>query len=241
MDKILSELNLTNSEIKVYKFLLNYGKSSVGDISKKTEIHRRNVYDCLDRLIKKGFVSYIEENKVKIYSITNPRSIMQKLEDKKNEFENLLPDLLNKFNSTHSKSETLFFSGKEGLKQIFEDQINIGEEILISASNIQINEILKFYFEQFDIKRKEKKIKVKIIFDSKILKNKEIKNEIAKIPFVKIKYIDNFNSTQMSEYIYGNNVAIVVWSENPIAILIRQKEIADANKEKFELIWNLNK
>lgn len=238
MDKILSELNLTESEIKVYKFLLNYGKSSVGDISKKTEIHRRNVYDCLDRLIKKGFVSYIEENSIKIYSITNPKNVMQKLEDRKNEFENLLPELLSKFNLTHSKSETQFFSGKEGLKQIFEDQINVGEEILISASNVQINEILKFYFEQFDMKRKEKNINVKIIFDSKIAQNQEIKKELAKIPLAKIKYIANFNSTQMSEYIYADNVAIVVWSENPIAILIKEKEIAKGYREKFNLIWN---
>ena len=241
MDKILSELNLTDSEIKIYKFLLNYGKSSVGDISKKTEIHRRNVYDCLDRLIKKGFASYIEENNIKVYSITNPKTIMQKLEDKKNYFENVLPELLNKFNSNHNKSETQFFSGKEGLKQIFEDQINIEKEILISASNVKITEILKYYFEQFDMKRKEKNINVKIIFDLNILENKEIKKELAKIPLAKIKYIKNFNSTQMSEYVYGDNVAIVVWSENPIGILIREREIAKAYREKFELIWNISK
>lgn len=241
MDKILSELNLTDSEIKIYKFLLNYGKSSVGDISKKTEIHRRNVYDCLDRLIKKGFASYIEENNIKVYSITNPKSIMQKLEDKKNEFEKQLPELLAKFNLNHNKSETQFFIGKEGLKQIFEDQINTNKEILISASNVKINEILRYYFEQFDMKRKEKNINVKIIFDSNILENKEIKKEFNKIPLAKIKYQKNFNSTQMSEYIYGDNVAIVLWSENPIGILIREQEIAKGYKEKFELIWNLTK
>jgi hypothetical protein len=166
---------------------------------------------------------------------------MQKLEDKKNYFENVLPELLNKFNSNHNKSETQFFSGKEGLKQIFEDQINIEKEILISASNVKITEILKYYFEQFDMKRKEKNINVKIIFDLNILENKEIKKELAKIPLAKIKYIKNFNSTQMSEYVYGDNVAIVVWSENPIGILIREREIAKAYREKFELIWNISK
>ena len=61
------------------------------------------------------------------------------------------------------------------------------------------------------------------------------------IDYKGIKYQKNFNSTQMSEYIYGDNVAIVLWSENPIGILIREQEIAKGYKEKFELIWNLTK
>ena len=41
----------------------------------------------------------------------------------------------------------------------------------------------------------------------------------------------------MSVYIYGNNTAIVSWSDNPSAILIKEKAISDGFRGYFEFIW----
>ena len=60
MEHILKELGLTHLEIKLYKFLLLDGPNHAGLISRKTGVHRRNVYDALERLIQKGLVSYIK-------------------------------------------------------------------------------------------------------------------------------------------------------------------------------------
>ena len=234
----MDEFNsLRTLKLWIYKVLLKFGKSTVGDISRKAEIHRRNVYDCLNRLIKKGFVGYIQENNIKHYSITNPKNILKKLEEKKTDFENILPSLLENFNSNQSQRETLFFRGKEGLKQIFEDQIEVGKEILVNASSSQVSEILKWYFPQYDRKRKEKNIKVRMLFDKEYKRNKELKS----IPLCKIKFIEEFNKSPTSQYIYGNNIAIIVWSQTPIAILIKQKEIADTFRNSFELLWKVGK
>ena len=54
---MLSELGLTQNEIKIYLALLDIGESLAGTIAENSGIHRRNVYDSLERLIKKGFVS----------------------------------------------------------------------------------------------------------------------------------------------------------------------------------------
>ena len=45
----------------------------------------------------------------------------------------------------------------------------------------------------------------------------------------------------MSTYIYGDNVSLVVWTNEPIAILIRQKEFADGFRNYFNLLWNIRK
>jgi len=41
--------------------------------------------------------------------------------------------------------------------------------------------------------------------------------------------------------IYGNKTAIILWAKQPIVIAIREKEIADAYKNYFELMWRLAK
>ena len=58
----LEELGLTNAEAKIYIALLELGSSQAGKITEKTGIHRRTVYDAIERLIEKGLISYIKQN-----------------------------------------------------------------------------------------------------------------------------------------------------------------------------------
>ena len=62
---MLKEFGLTETEEKVYLSLLKQGTSLASDIIKKTQLHRTTIYDVLERLISKGFVSYIIQNKIK--------------------------------------------------------------------------------------------------------------------------------------------------------------------------------
>jgi hypothetical protein len=41
--------------------------------------------------------------------------------------------------------------------------------------------------------------------------------------------------------IYGHNVAMILWSKNPFAIVIEQEEFAKAYKKYFELMWKIAK
>jgi len=240
MKKILEDIGFSKSEVKIYLFLQK-GPNSVGEISKATLIHRRNIYDILENLIEKGFISYIKENNIKIYSLTNPKRILDKIEQRKNKFESILPNLLSSYKNTQSKNETLFFRGIEGLKQIFDNQIETGEEILINATSTNVGDILKYFFAKHNRERKEKNIKIKMIIDESSKKNKKALKEIKSIPLTTIKFVSEFNKSPMSQYIYGENVAIVVWSELPIAILIKQKEIAHGFRDNFEIMWKIAK
>ena len=55
----LKTAGLTENESKVYTALLELGPSHAGIISRKTGLHRRVIYDTIERLIKKGFIGYI--------------------------------------------------------------------------------------------------------------------------------------------------------------------------------------
>lgn len=240
MRDLLEQFGLTSLEIKVYKALLNFGANSAGDIAQKSGIHRRNVYDALQRLAQKGLVGYIKENNIKVYSITNPEYLQLRLERQEKELTKIMPELMAKFNRVTEKKETLFFRGKSGLKQVFDDQIQKGQEVLVNATTSSVSQVLKYFFPKYQQLRKENNIRTRMIFD-KSYKTRQNSGLITKLPLCKVKYVKDFNKSPMSQYIYGDNVAIVVWSDNPIAILIRQKEIAKGFRENFELVWKLGK
>lgn len=240
MDDILEELGLTALEIKIYKMLLHDGPNLAGIISRNTGIHRRSVYDAIERLIQKGLVSYIKENNHRIYIAADPEVVLNRLKAKQKEWEDMMPALKKQISMWNEKKETVFFRGPNGIKNAFMDQINVGEEVLVSATSEYVTHTIKHFFPKYQLLRKENNIPTRMIFDSKLSESKRTKF-LDNMPLCKYKLIEKFNSSSMSQYVYGNNVSLVVWGDNPFVILIREKEIANAFREKFELFWNLTK
>lgn len=234
----LKSVGLTENESRVYSVLLELGSKTAGMVSKKTSLHRRVVYDTMDRLIKKGLVGYMVENRTKVFSVSNPKRFLEIVKEKENEINDILPSMMEIFNSTKEKQEeeTLFFKGEAGLKSVFEDQLSENKEILIIGASKVAYEGLEFYFHWFDKKRANAKIKTKIIF------NKEVEGKHPKILFSEIKYLPEKYSSPVAVNIYGDKVAIILWNkENPFAVLIKQKEIADGYRKHFDMIWKVAK
>ncbi|MBI2124902.1 hypothetical protein HYT92_03865 [Candidatus Pacearchaeota archaeon] len=229
---ILRQLGLTTNEALVYNALLELGPSLAGQVSRKTGLHRRTVYDTTDMLIKKGLIGYILKNNRRLFQASNPQRFLEILKEKEEIIANELPDMLSYYNRTLEKEETNFYKGKEGLKSVFEGQIEAGREILVLGASPLAYEILQFYFKWFDKRRKEKKIKTRIIF------NKTDKK--LKIPLAEVKYLPQKYSSPLALNIYGDKVAIILWSkENPLAIVIRNREISEGYRKYFELMWKV--
>ena len=226
----LREAGLTENEGKVYKTLLEFGPSHAGLISRKSGLHRRVVYDTVEMLIKKGLIGYISKNNVKLFQASNPKRVMQILDEKRNSLNEVIPEMMALFSRTKDKEETNFYKGKNGLKTVFEDQISEKKEILIIGASPLAYEILQFYFKWFDKKRVENKIKTKIIF------NKTEKK--LKIPYSEVRFLPEKYASPLAVNIYGDKVAIILWSkENPFAIVIKNKEISDGYRKYFEIMW----
>ena len=169
MSEELKQAGLTENESKVYLALVDLGPSLAGQISRKTGLHRRTIYDTTEMLIKKGLVGYILKNNRKLFQASNPNRLLEIIKEKENLISPLIESLQLKYLSTKEKEETNFYKGKEGLKTVFEDQLN-SKEILILGASPKAYEVLQFYFKWYDKSRKEKKFKAKIIATDKKIK-----------------------------------------------------------------------
>src|SRR3989338_10375523 len=102
--EILRKIGLSDGEISVYSALLEAGRTTVNELHEKTGIERRNIYDILNKLINRGLISYVIENKRRYFQIAHPNKIIGYVEEKENRLEEIkkeiekeLPSFIDKF------------------------------------------------------------------------------------------------------------------------------------------------
>lgn len=107
--KELQEIGMSKNESKIYETILELGTCGVSEISKKSEIHRRSVYDALQRLIERGVVFQIFGGKENTYSAADPQKLLEMIREKEETFERILPYLEQIQKSTPRKEATFIY------------------------------------------------------------------------------------------------------------------------------------
>ncbi|MFH1316879.1 MAG: helix-turn-helix domain-containing protein [Candidatus Woesearchaeota archaeon] len=241
---ILENAGLAGNEVKIYLDLLGLGSALAGEITKKSSINRTNVYDALERLIEKGLVSYVIKANRKYFEAAEPTRITKFLSEKQEELEqkkklvnSILPELKAKRMLSKGPQEATIFKGRKGIKSVAEDVIKTKKELLVFGAEGKFVSLFTHYARQWHLKRKENRIQLKILFNEKIRKKKSK----DKFPICQMRFCSNMQETPATTWIYGDKVAIMVWGEQPIATLIRSKEVAKSYKVNFDFLWELAK
>ncbi|MBI2659319.1 hypothetical protein HYX05_04455 [Candidatus Woesearchaeota archaeon] len=240
--RIFRSLGLTENESKVYMTLLDIGTAQAGHITEKSGIHRRNVYDSLSRLMEKGLVSFVTVNNKKMFSPVNPRRFLEiinekkfELESLKNDFGKLMPELELR-TRMQEKHDVRFFKGVEGLKTVYEDIIRTGKDYVGYGPGHLLEKILKHYFRHYVNSRINARIRLKLIYDE------ASRHTVKKNPLSEIRFIPNQYSSRAALRIYGDKVALLLLTEEePLAIVIKNKAIADGYRKYFEVMWKAAK
>ncbi len=231
-ENILIQFGLTLNEAKIYLALIDLGPTLAGKISRNTGIHRRNVYDSIERLIKKGLVSYIKLNNRNLFQASNPSRFLDIIKESENLIIPMISELMGKYNKTLDKEETNFFKGKEGLRSVLEDQLNY-KEILILGANPKAGEVMQFYFKWYNQTRHKKRIKLKIITHERWFE---------RLKFSQVRYFPEKYANPLAINIYGDKTAIILSSKSsPMAIVIKNREITQGYKNYFDLMWKSSK
>lgn len=239
---LIEQLGLTEAEYNTYITLLKSGRSLANQLIKKLQFHRATVYDILSRLIEKGLVSYVEINKKKYYTASDPGRFLEIINEKKKDLESnevsvkeLISNISKMSKIDRHEHIAKIYEGKEGLKAIMQDILK-SKEFLVLGGEVQFKEILPVYTGIWAKERERKRIYAKILV-----------NNNPNIPKSKWKY--NIVKTVNKEYnlpnptiIYENKVAMIMYEETPLTIvLIESKNTAQTYRTHFNMLWNLNK
>jgi sugar-specific transcriptional regulator TrmB len=114
--EILSELGLAKNESFIYVSLVKNGGMGVSAIALKSGVHRRNVYDSMQRLLEKGLVYEEIGNKENIYYAVDPHKLIEMVDEKRSKIESLMPELIKQFKTSTKEQSVAIYRGVEGAK-----------------------------------------------------------------------------------------------------------------------------
>ena len=237
---VLEELGLTGTEIKVYVSLLELGSSSAGYILEKSKLPNSTVHRDLNSLIEKGLISFVREGKRKVYQSTNPENFVSFIDDKKRRFLEILPELKQKQGSLNKEELAGVYKGVKGIKEVYSMMINSGgKEYNTFGGGEVTSKVMGWdWWANLHKRRIENKLASRQVFDLTV---KDGGKELSKNKLTNIRYIDEKFASFQETVICGDYVAISIFSENPYAFLIKDKNVADSYRKYFELLWKTAK
>ena len=236
---ILKEIGLTDQEATIYLSLLVNGQISAYELAEKAGLYRQVTYDSLKRLTEKGFVSTVTEGKTKLFKATNPKLILEFLNEKTENFQQILPNLIKLTKQSKQPLSVETYKGKNTTRIALRDIINslkkTGGEVLCTAidETIPLKEN-QTIIDQYERDMIEYKIKEKVILKEGA--KGIFKKETSKYKRLPKKFF-NINPIQ----IYGDNVQILIWGNPDDLIIIRNKAAAESYRKQFELMWSIAK
>ncbi|MBI4148850.1 TrmB family transcriptional regulator [Candidatus Woesearchaeota archaeon] len=230
----LKKAGLSPNEAKCYLALLKAGSTSANEISRRSGVHRVSVYDALRGLREKGLISQITKANKLLFEAGNPEKIAEIIEGKESELEEakkVVPELLLDFQAAKEKQDVHSYKGLAGVKTVLKEMLASKTEILDFGAEYKIKDFLPYDYPKWDKERIKSKIQMRIIANISI--------KPTRIPLTRIKYVpEKFNSS-VSTYIFDGKVALIMWVEEPLGIIVEHKAAYASYKNYFEYLWKV--
>lgn len=243
-ESILQQFGLSKNESTIYECLLVEGESAVATICKKANIHRRNVYDALQRLIEKGYVLESFTKRENIYGAVPPEKFKEHLKEKEEILDRALPHMKSLYDQKPFSNEVYVFKGAEGWKNYLQDIVRVGEDFYcIGGKGGWLDKRTIDYFPNFIKGLQSQNIKMRHIFDVEVKTDcPEILEHVGK----DYRFFPSQCSSHTSADIYGDRVAITSnlnaghFTENDFTLtVIRNQQVADGFRTWFEFMYEI--
>lgn len=232
MREELQKLGMTKSEAIVFELLVKYGSISGSQLAKKSGIDRSTTYNLLASLNAKGFVSYVIQNTLKVYQISNPENLRKFAEETAQIAESVIKQINETEQKTPSNSFIEVYEGKMAPKIMYHHYLSGKNQEFYTYGGYgkmfsTLDPEIKGYIKEFKFKKN--------FLYSFISKDYPNLDKLKVIPG-KIKQT-NFNSLPVGFTIGLDTVTFHLYEDESKIIMIKHSIIAKVMKELFELAW----
>jgi sugar-specific transcriptional regulator TrmB len=226
----LVQSGFTKAEAMIYLALLKTGSISVHKLAEKIDIDRTSVYHTLNNLERKGMVSSIIKNNKKFYDAAEPENLLGPIKAKEQHIKEIIAKLKNIERQKENPQNVKVYEGKEGLRVLY-NEILKAHDLLSYGATGKIFDIL-----QYEIPHVIKMI-IKQKFKGKVITHSRFRGHpMSKVPGMRFRYLDTVDSLATTT-IYGDSIAINVYTEKPLVIIIKNQEITKGYRNYFEYLW----
>lgn len=232
-EKVLEKIGFSPNEIKVYLTLNKNGSTKAGKISKLAKIDRSSAYNALKSLQEKGMVSYVMIGQIKFFQATGPRRILDYIKEQEVEVQEILPQLQEAHKAKKQEGQVRLFKGYKGIQTVFMDIIRTGQDNYVFGSEGNFTKRMPEFAHRFKLLKKQAGIRTKILMRKS---SRELDIKLSEH-----RYVPNVTESSADTDIYGDKIAIIIWTDEPEAIVIENPSAAKAYKSYFDFMWNHSK
>ena len=237
----LQTLGLAQNEARIYETLLREGPSGVGKISTHSQVHRRNVYDSISRLLEKGLVFELRGNNETSYQAVDPHKLSELLEEKQRALDDVLPGLLSLHTGTPRKEEIYQYHGKEGWKNYMREIIRIGKDIHGFGAKAPLNrENFGAYFDKFTTDMTDLGIQWLNIYDQEVKGTKYEGHLGHDYRFFPKEYSSTSSVMVLDDRVFFfARIAVGTYDDDYSFTCVVNKGLADSFRRWFWFMWEM--
>lgn len=239
IEQLLKDSGFLDKEIAIYLTILELGRGTVAEISRKAGINRSTGYVILDSLAGKNLVNISGKEPKQEYVALSPANLVQYLNTQAEKQKNLadsakeiLPELTSIYN-VGDRPRVFFYEGLAGLEHVYEDSLTSKGDIYSTSTYEEMHGTLPKYFSTYYEKRAKKKIFVHTFVADTPLARERKTNDVKEYRNTSLIPQDKFPVPTDIE-IYNDKVMIASWKEK-LGIIIESKEIATTLRSVFRL------
>ncbi|MBR9704320.1 hypothetical protein GOV12_02830 [Candidatus Pacearchaeota archaeon] len=230
--EFLSLIGFSKNESIIYEDLLEFGTSSVHDISNRTKIHRTNIYDAIKKLVDKSLVFEISAEK-KLFSARPLKSLKDYLKHKNAELDSFIEDFEKKSLKKHIDYKIKLSKGIFALREAIESLLN-ADSIEVYGIPGKAIEVIGPMIKRFHKTRIKKKIMMKHIYNASAIDRVK---HLNKMKYTQARILPREFDTSATTTIADDKIAIYLWDKDITVIEMQDPEIAKTYKNYFEILW----
>ena len=241
----LEKLGLNRNEARVFRSLLRNGPSFPSELVRITGFHRNIIYDNLDKLVERGLVGYILEEGKRKYTASPPESLIEMLEKEQYDLDSrkkiaklMVPEIESELKKTKKAQTAVLFRGVKSFKAILREVLYSGEYRGMGVSNASVSVMGSDFWKNFISQVEKKKVREKLLLNHDFDK--------SSIPINRPKFTESRSLPEQFDLvteimIYGEKVAIMVYTDPPIATVIQDQYVTESFTRYFDYLWASSK
>ncbi len=239
-DKLLKQIGLTDSQAKTYLALIREGALTPPQLAHKTKEGRTAAYMALSKLEELGLAHVKEGTNPKTYEPASPSVLSQLLDKRKQELEAIdetyrqsLSAMLSYYFERRSEPGVRFFSGRDGLREIYKDHLQTGKKVHIvrTPADEEFGQVLYDYMEE----RSAKGIETELLAPAlpaavswAKAHDEQLKRKVSWLP-------PKAYTAPVEISIYGDKASLISFGAEAVGVIIESPQIAEALRQVFAL------
>lgn len=238
----LQDLGLSPNEAKIYLALLTFGGSGVSTIALRAQVHRRNAYDAVHRLLEKGLIFEVHGGKETIYEAVDPGKLMELIREKERLLGSSLPGLQKLYHTNRAPELAYIYKGVEGVKNYMRLALRSGKDMFIlGAEGAWLDPRLASYTAWFLKEAKKKRMRIVAILDDDARQIPEAAEQLAhEYKFLPEKYDTNSTMDIFGDYVVtytGTTPGRLL--DNVTIFVMHSPDLAKSYRTWWQVLWDM--